>query len=82
MTDIDAAGALYLGRTFDAAGKAPAEPVLYPSADLVTHAVCVGMTGSGKTGLCVALLQEARPGGRPGGAETPAWGRVRGAGPT
>ena len=27
------------------------EPVLYDSRDLVTHAVCVGMTGSGKTGL-------------------------------
>ncbi len=27
--------------------------------DLVTHAVCVGMTGSGKTGLCIGLLEEA-----------------------
>ncbi|MDH7492791.1 MAG: type IV secretion system DNA-binding domain-containing protein, partial [Candidatus Saccharicenans sp.] len=33
--------------------------VLYDSKDLVTHAVCVGMTGSGKTGLCVSLLEEA-----------------------
>jgi hypothetical protein len=30
--------------------------VLYDSRDLTTHAVCVGMTGSGKTGLCLALL--------------------------
>ncbi|MCB1149722.1 MAG: DUF87 domain-containing protein, partial [Chlamydiia bacterium] len=27
--------------------------------DLTTHAVCLGMTGSGKTGLCIALLEEA-----------------------
>ena len=33
--------------------------LLYDSKDLVTHAVCVGMTGSGKTGLCLALLEEA-----------------------
>ncbi|HSL99559.1 MAG TPA: ATP-binding protein, partial [Candidatus Limnocylindria bacterium] len=33
--------------------------VLYDSRDLVTHAVCVGMTGSGKTGLCIGLLEEA-----------------------
>ncbi|MEJ1731327.1 DUF87 domain-containing protein, partial [Escherichia coli] len=33
--------------------------------DLVTHAVCVGMTGSGKTGLCLALLEEAAIDGIP-----------------
>jgi len=33
--------------------------LLYDSKDLVTHAVCVGMTGSGKTGLCIGLLEEA-----------------------
>jgi len=33
--------------------------LLYDSKDLVTHAVCVGMTGSGKTGLCISLLEEA-----------------------
>ncbi|MDY6827624.1 MAG: DUF87 domain-containing protein [Bacillota bacterium] len=32
---------------------------LYDSKDLVTHGVCVGMTGSGKTGLCITLLEEA-----------------------
>jgi len=44
---------LYLGRTSDS------KPLLYDSKDLVTHGVCVGMTGSGKTGLCVDLLEEA-----------------------
>jgi DNA helicase HerA-like ATPase len=38
---------------------------LYDSQDLVTHAVCVGMTGSGKTGLCIALLEEAAIDGIP-----------------
>ncbi|HVQ20217.1 MAG TPA: ATP-binding protein, partial [Terrimicrobiaceae bacterium] len=53
-------GAFYLGRSYDGATKAAGDvPVLYDSRDLVTHAVCVGMTGSGKTGLCLALLEEA-----------------------
>ena len=39
--------------------------LLYDSRDLVTHAVCVGMTGSGKTGLCIALLEEAAIDGVP-----------------
>ena len=39
--------------------------MLYDSKDLVTHAVCVGMTGSGKTGLCIALLEEAAIDGIP-----------------
>ena len=41
------------------------EAVLYDSRDLVTHAVCVGMTGSGKTGLCIDLLEEAAIDGVP-----------------
>ena len=46
--------------------KAPAgTPLLYESKDLVTHAVCVGMTGSGKTGLCIGLLEEAAIDGIP-----------------
>ena len=50
----------YLGRLFDAAaGKALDQPLLYDPADLTTHGVVVGMTGSGKTGLCIALLEEA-----------------------
>ncbi|MBM4124244.1 MAG: ATP-binding protein, partial [Nitrospira sp.] len=39
--------------------------LLYDSKDLVTHAVCVGMTGSGKTGLCLGLLEEAAIDGIP-----------------
>ncbi len=48
-------GIFYLGRRSDA----PTVPVLYDSRDLTTHAMCVGMTGSGKTGLCVGLVEEA-----------------------
>ncbi|MDH4082146.1 MAG: ATP-binding protein [Nitrospira sp.] len=53
-------GVFYMGRPYDLATK-QAKPgwLLYDSKDLVTHAVCVGMTGSGKTGLCLALLEEA-----------------------
>ncbi len=50
----------YLGRIFDIkAGKTSEEKLEYDPADLTTHAVVTGMTGSGKTGLCVALLEEA-----------------------
>ena len=35
------------------------ENVLYDPDDLTTHAVVVGMTGSGKTGLCIDILEEA-----------------------
>jgi len=53
-------GAFYLGRPYDAAqGEAQPAPLLYDSRDLLTHAVCVGMTGSGKTGLLIGLLEEA-----------------------
>jgi hypothetical protein len=59
-------GAFYLGRPYDLESKAGADsPLLYKSRDLVTHAVCVGMTGSGKTGLCLALLEEAAIDGIP-----------------
>lgn len=50
----------YLGRLFDASkGEVTDQPLLYDPADLTTHAVITGMTGSGKTGLCVSLLEEA-----------------------
>ncbi|MCE9615476.1 MAG: DUF87 domain-containing protein [Lentisphaerae bacterium] len=66
MTDIDKLGLFYLGRRFDPlAGQPTDEPLLYDAKDLTTHAVCVGMTGSGKTGLCVALLEEAAIDGIP-----------------
>lgn len=59
-------GAFYLGRPYELAEKRAADtPLLYDSKDLVTHAVCVGMTGSGKTGLCLALLEEAAIDGVP-----------------
>lgn len=60
MPDIDQLGSFYLGRRHDLAnGQTHPEPLLYDSKDLTTHAVCVGMTGSGKTGLCISLLEEA-----------------------
>src|SRR5688572_16483084 len=53
-------GLFYLGRRFDlGANTRLNEPVLYESRDLVTHAVCIGMTGSGKTGLGITLIEEA-----------------------
>lgn len=56
----DTQGKFYLGRIFDSAqGKLTAQPVFYDPDDLTTHAVVVGMTGSGKTGLCIDLLEEA-----------------------
>jgi hypothetical protein len=58
--DFEKLGVFYLGRPHDLASKqSSAVPLLYDSKDLVTHAVCVGMTGSGKTGLCLGLLEEA-----------------------
>lgn len=60
MEDYEKLGVFYLGRPYDLATKKPMEGLLlYDSKDLVTHAVCVGMTGSGKTGLCIDLLEEA-----------------------
>lgn len=50
----------YLGRLADPqTGQVSTLPLLYDPADLTTHAVVVGMTGSGKTGLCVTMLEEA-----------------------
>ncbi len=60
MEDFEKLGMFYLGREFDLEKNACKDDlVLYDSRDLVTHAVCVGMTGSGKTGLCIGLLEEA-----------------------
>jgi hypothetical protein len=64
--DYEKLGAFYLGREFDpAANSLKDDLVLYDSKDLTTHAVCVGMTGSGKTGLCLSLLEEAAIDGVP-----------------
>ncbi len=66
MQDYEKLGVFYLGREYDAsAGKRGDGPLLYDSKDLVTHGVCVGMTGSGKTGLCLSLLEEAALDGIP-----------------
>ncbi|MCC6569779.1 MAG: ATP-binding protein, partial [Anaerolineales bacterium] len=56
MTD----SGFYLGREYDPkTQKVTAKNINYDPADLTTHAVVTGMTGSGKTGLCIALLEEA-----------------------
>ena len=66
MHDFEKLGAFYLGRTWDPDQKELRDDlVLYESRDLTTHAVCVGMTGSGKTGLGIALLEEAAIDGIP-----------------
>ncbi len=58
--DYERLGAFFLGRGLDPQTGEEAEgPLLYDSRDLTTHAVIVGMTGSGKTGLAIGLLEEA-----------------------
>jgi hypothetical protein len=60
MKPFEKLGAFYLGEEYDLAkGKRLDRLVMYDARDLTTHAVCVGMTGSGKTGLCIGLLEEA-----------------------
>jgi len=64
--DYEKLGSFYLGRVWSPeAGESRDELLLYDSKDLTTHALCVGMTGSGKTGLCVSLLEEAAIDGIP-----------------
>lgn len=66
MEDFEKLGAFYLGRPYDLGTRKPKDGILlYDSKDLLTHGVCVGMTGSGKTGLCMALLEEAAIDGIP-----------------
>jgi hypothetical protein len=58
--EFEKLGAFYLGKGYDIeAREILDELVMYDARDLTTHAVCVGMTGSGKTGLCIDLLEEA-----------------------
>jgi hypothetical protein len=60
VSDYEKMGSFYLGRPYDLETKTLAdELLLYDSKDLVTHGVVLGMTGSGKTGLCLAMLEEA-----------------------
>ena len=64
--DYEKLGVFYLGKEFDPGANALKDDlVLYDAKDLTTHAVCVGMTGSGKTGLCLSLLEEAAIDGVP-----------------
>jgi hypothetical protein len=66
MEDYEKLGVFYLGREYDlGAKKLQDNLLLYDSRDLVTHAVVVGMTGSGKTGLCIGLIEEAAIDGVP-----------------
>lgn len=66
IADYEKLGVFYLGRPVDlTSGRTVEAPLLYDSRDLTTHAVCVGMTGSGKTGLCIGLLEEAALDGIP-----------------
>lgn len=60
LENYEKLGSFYLGRLVDPATRNTTDSLcLYDSRDLVTHAVCIGMTGSGKTGLCIDLLEEA-----------------------
>jgi len=64
--DYEKLGVFYLGKRIDpATQQLTEEPILYDSKDLTTHAMCVGMTGSGKTGLCLSLIEEAAMDGIP-----------------
>ncbi len=64
--DYEKLGVFYLGKRYDAATQQITdEPILYDSKDLTTHGMCVGMTGSGKTGLCLSLIEEAAIDGIP-----------------
>jgi len=66
MTDFEKLGLFYLGRQLDPDTKARHDaPILYDASDLVTHGVIVGMTGSGKTGLGIGLMEEAAIDGVP-----------------
>ncbi len=58
MQDYEKLGAFYVGKVAQD-GKPTDELLLYDSSDLTTHAVIIGMTGSGKTGLGIGLLEEA-----------------------
>ena len=58
--DFEKLGSFYLGKEYDIKNnKLTDNLVMYDSRNFTTHAVCIGMTGSGKTGLCIDILEEA-----------------------
>ncbi len=60
VSDYEKLGSFYLGKEYDIDKREITDDLLlYDSKDLVTHGVVLGMTGSGKTGLCIGLLEEA-----------------------
>lgn len=60
MQDFEKLGVFYLGKEYDLEEKRlKDELILYKSKDLTTHAVIIGMTGSGKTGLGIGIIEEA-----------------------
>ncbi len=60
MQNFEKLGVFYLGKEYDVDSKAVKEDlVLLKSKDLTTHAVIIGMTGSGKTGLGIGIIEEA-----------------------
>ena len=61
--DYEKLGLFYLGERTEP--EHARTPLVYDSKDLTTHGLCVGMTGSGKTGLCLSLLEEAAIDGIP-----------------
>jgi hypothetical protein len=64
--DYEKLGLFYLGQRVDPDTQREADtPLLYDASDLVTHAVILGMTGSGKTGLGIGLIEEAAMDGIP-----------------
>ena len=65
MTDLNQRGALYLGKTYDLATRQVGDIVQFETHDLTTHGAIIGMTGSGKTGLGIDIIEEALLDGLP-----------------
>jgi len=63
---VDYNGKFYIGRAYDRkTNESLEQPTLYDPDNLTTHGIVVGMTGSGKTGLCIDILEEAALRGLP-----------------